>query len=162
MWHKGVRWHHIESDILKEGPRAKTSWGLEIAEHQIPSIKVLFKTNTKGHKRPSIRPFIREQDTIGKPKKKVAFNPGTVHSLEIQSYRMWWGAASPILNDTPVVCRYTSYNRTHIKNEYIYILTQSFWAGTKVIRRKHIIQPTGFGACSSTCCQWDREDVPAP
>ena len=34
--------------------------------------------------------------------------------------------------------------------------------GTKVIRRKHIIQPTGFGACSSTCCQWDGEDVPAP
>ena len=44
---------------------------------------------------------------------------------------------------------------------YIYILTQSFWTGTKVIRRKHIIQPTGFGACSSTCCQWDGEDVPA-
>ena len=29
--------------------------------------------------------------------------------------------------------------------------------GTKVIRRKHIIQPTGFGACSSTYCQWDGE-----
>ena len=28
-------------------------WG--IVEHQIPSIKVLFKTNTKGHKHPSIR-----------------------------------------------------------------------------------------------------------
>ena len=34
--------------------------------------------------------------------------------------------------------------------------------GTKVIRRKHIIQPTGFGTCSSTCCEWDGEDVPAP
>ena len=45
---------------------------------------------------------------------------------------------------------------------YTYILTQSFWTGTKVIRRKHIVQPTGFGACSSTCCQWDGEDVPAP
>ena len=45
---------------------------------------------------------------------------------------------------------------------YIYILTQSFWTGTKVIRRKRIVQPTGFGACSSTCCQWDGEDVPAP
>ena len=31
---------------------------------------------------------------------------------------------------------------------YTYILTQSFWTGTKVIRRKHIVQPTGFGACS--------------
>ena len=28
-------------------------WG--IVEHQIPNIKVLFKTNTKGHKHPSIR-----------------------------------------------------------------------------------------------------------
>ena len=45
---------------------------------------------------------------------------------------------------------------------YTYILTQSLWTGTKVIRRKHIVQPTGFGACSSTCCQWDGEDVPAP
>ena len=37
----------------------------EIAEHQIPSIKKLFKTNTKGHKHSSIRLFIIEQDTIG-------------------------------------------------------------------------------------------------
>ena len=37
---------------------------------------------------------------------------------------------------------------------HIYI-TQSFWTGTKVIRRKHIVQPIGFDACSSTCCQWD-------
>ena len=76
------------------------------------------------------------------------------------------------MNDTPVV--YTTYNRIRIRNAhththththiytYIYILTQSFWAGTRVIRRKHIVQPTGFGACSSTCCQWDGEDVPAP
>ena len=45
---------------------------------------------------------------------------------------------------------------------YTHILTQSFWTGTEVIRRKNIVQPTGFGACSSTCCQWDGEDVPAP
>ena len=101
------------------------SWG--IVEHQIPSIKVFFKTNTKGHKHPSIR-LIKQQDTIGKPKKtKSAFSPGTAHSPEIQSYRTWWGAASPILNDTPVV--YTTYNRTRIRNAhththiYIYIST---------------------------------------
>ena len=41
----------------------------EIAERQIPSIKMLFKTNTKGHKHPSIRLFIKVKDTIGKPKK---------------------------------------------------------------------------------------------
>ena len=147
-----------------QGQKHPRRW--EIAEHQRPSIKVLFKTNTKSHEHPSIRLFFRVQDTIGKPNKtkKMAFNPGTAHSPEIQFYRMWWGAASLILNVTPVVCIYTSYNKTHIRNVYIYmyILTQSFWTGTKVIRRKHIIQPTGFGACSSTCCQWNGEDVPAP
>ena len=51
-------------DILKEGPGTKKSGRWGIAEHQIPSIKV-FKKNTKGHKHPSIK----EQDTIGKPKK---------------------------------------------------------------------------------------------
>ena len=40
----------------------------EIAERQMPSVQMLFKTNTKGHKHPSIRLFIIEQDTIGKRK----------------------------------------------------------------------------------------------
>ena len=70
------------------------------------------------------------------------------------------GCSSPILNDNPLV--YTTYNRDRIRNVHTYIFTQSFWTGTKVIRRKHIVQPTGFGACSSTCCQWDGEVVPAP
>ena len=70
--------------------------------------------------------YLSESKTqlVHQRKLKVAFNPGTTNSPEIQSYRMWWGAASPILNDTPVVCIYTSYNRTHVKNHiytYIYI-----------------------------------------
>ena len=48
MWHKGVRWHHVESDILKEGPGTETSW------EDVPSIKVLFKTDAKSHKHPGI------------------------------------------------------------------------------------------------------------
>ena len=48
------------------------------------------------------------------------------------------------------------------RRAYIYLLTQSFWTGTKVIRRKHIIQRKGFSTCSSTCCQWDGEDGRAP
>ena len=48
----------------------------EIAERQIPSIKMLFKTNTKGHKHPSIRLFIIEQDTIGKSKKTKSVDKG--------------------------------------------------------------------------------------
>ena len=44
MWPKGVRWYHVESDILKEGPGTKTSWGWEIPERKLPSVKILFKT----------------------------------------------------------------------------------------------------------------------
>ena len=164
MWHKGVRWNHVEADILKgPGKKHPGRWG--ILEHQIPSNKVLFKTYTKSHKHPGIKLLSSSENKTqlgNQRKQKVAFNPGTAHSPETQSYRMWWGAAPQIQNDTPVVCVYTSYNITHIENAYIYILIQSFWTGTKVIRRKHIIQPTGLNVCSSTCCQWDGEDVPAP
>ena len=80
-------------------------WG--IVEHKIPSIKVLFKTNTKGHKHPSIRLVSKSKtQLVNQRKQKVAFSPGTAHSPEIQSYRTWWGAASPLLNDTPVIYIY--------------------------------------------------------
>ena len=92
-------------------------WG--IVEHQIPSIKVLFKTNTKGHKHPSnILLSKSKTQLVNQRKQKVAFSPGTAHSSEIQSYWTLWGAASPILHDTPIVYIYTSYNRTHIRNAY--------------------------------------------
>ena len=35
MWHKGVRWHHDESDILKEGPGTETSW--EVRDYRTPN-----------------------------------------------------------------------------------------------------------------------------
>ena len=49
----------------------------------MPSVK-MFKTNTNGHKHPSIDLFIIEQDTIGETnqRKQVAFNTGTVQSLK--------------------------------------------------------------------------------
>ena len=101
-----------------QGQKHPGRWG--IVEHQIPSIKVLFKTNTKGHKHPSIRLLSKSKaQLVNQRKQKVAFSPGTAHSPEIQTYRTWWGAASPILNDTPVI--YTSYNRTHIRNAHTHI-----------------------------------------
>ena len=106
MWQKGVRWHHVESDILKEGPGTETSWEWGIVEHQIPSIKVLFKTNAKSHKHPGIKLLISESKT-------------------------------QLVNQ-----RKQNHKEEHIYI-YIYILTQGFWRGTKVTRRKHIIQPTG-------------------
>ena len=35
MWHKGVRWHHVESGILKEGPGTETS--LEVRDCRTPN-----------------------------------------------------------------------------------------------------------------------------
>ena len=55
----------------------------EIAERKTPSVKMLFKTYTNGHKHHCIRLFIIKQDTIGEDKKtkqQVAFNTGTTHS----------------------------------------------------------------------------------
>ena len=61
-----------------------------IVEHQLPSIKVLFKTNAKGHKHPSIRLISKSKTQfVNQRKQKVAFNPGTAHSSQIQSYRIW-------------------------------------------------------------------------
>ena len=140
-----------------QGQKHPGRWG--IVEHQIPSIKMLFKTNTKSHKHPSIRFLSKSKTQLVNQRKQSGIQPRN----RALPYRTWWGAASPILNDNPIV--YTTYNKTRIRNvhtyTYTYILTQSFKTGTQVIRRKHIVQPTGFGACSSTCCQWDGEDVPA-
>ena len=50
-----------------QGQKHPGMW--EIVERQIPSVEMLFKTNTIGHKHRTIRLFIKEKDTIGKPKK---------------------------------------------------------------------------------------------
>ena len=85
-----------------QGQKHPGRWG--IVEHQIPSIKVLFKINAKSHKYPGIKLLSSESKTQLVNRRKQ-----------------------------------NSYGRAYI---YIYILTQIFWTGTKVIRRKHIIQPT--------------------
>ena len=95
-----------------QGQKHHGRWGT--VEHQIPSIK-MFKTNTNSHKHPNIRVLSKSKtQLVNQRKQKVAFSPGTAHSP-----RTWWSAASPILNDSPIV--YTTYNRTSIKNVHIYI-----------------------------------------
>ena len=65
-----------------QGQKYPGRWG--IVEHQIPSINMLYKTNTKGHKHPSIR-FLSKNKTqlVNQRKQKVALSPGTAHSPEI-------------------------------------------------------------------------------
>ena len=42
--------------------------GSEVRERKTPSVKMLFKINTMGRRRPDISLFIIEQDTIGETK----------------------------------------------------------------------------------------------
>ena len=71
-----------------QGQKHPGRWG--IVEYHIPSIKVLFITNTKCHKHPSIRLLSKSKtQLVNQRKQKVAFSPGTAHSPEIQSYRTW-------------------------------------------------------------------------
>ena len=127
-----------------QGQKHLGRWG--IVEHQIPSIKMLFKTNTKSHKHPSIR-FLSKSKTqlVNQRKQKVAFSPGTEHSpIErdgVQLRQYWMTLPLYIRPITELV-------KGMYIHVYTYISTQS-WTGTKVIRRKHIVLPTGFGVCSS-------------
>ena len=84
MWHKGVQRYHVESDILKEGTGTKYPGRWEVAKLKIPSVKMLFKTNTNCHKHRNISLIIIEQDTTGETKEneQVAFSTGTAHSLK--------------------------------------------------------------------------------
>ena len=144
-----------------QGQKHPGRW--EIAERKIPSVKMLLKRNTNGHKHPSISLFIIRQDTIGQNKEnKWHSRQGTRTPQKrptdcdgVQLHQYW---------TTLPVYVYMSYNQNSYE-ECIrideYILTQSFWTETKVIRRKQIVQPTGFGAYSSTCYHSDGEDVPA-
>ena len=160
-----------------QGQKHPGRWG--IVEHQITSIKVLFETATKCHKHPSIRLLSKSKtQLVNQRKQKVAhsaqkprtpqkFNPIERDGVQLRQY---WMALPLYIYIYIYICIYM-YIYIYIRHIteliwgmhiYIYTLTQSFCTGTKVIRRKHIIQPTGFCACSSTCCQWDGEDVPAP
>ena len=49
-----------------QGQKYPGRW--EIAERKIPSVKMLFNTNTNGHKHLSIGLIIIEQNTIGETK----------------------------------------------------------------------------------------------
>ena len=93
IWHKGgtmlnpIFWKKVQ------GQKHLGRWG--IVERQIPSIKVMFKINAKSHKHPGIKLLSSESkpQLVNQRKQKVAFNPGTAHSPDVQSYRMWWGTA---------------------------------------------------------------------
>ena len=117
-----------------QGQKHPGRWG--IVEHQIPSIKVLFKTNTKGHKHPNIRLLSKSKtQLVNQRKQKVAFNPGTAHSPEIQSYRMWWLDEPGHQQQWHWTCLYIpglgqevlTWATTIFLNSDFYILSQNFF-----------------------------------
>ena len=63
MWHKGSDGTMLNAIFWKkvQGQKHPGRWG--IVEHQIPSIKVLFKTNAKSHKHPGIKLLSSESKT---------------------------------------------------------------------------------------------------
>ena len=103
-----------------QGQKHPGMWG--IVEHQIPSIKVLLKTNAESHKHPGIKLSSSEGKTLVNQRKQNSYRRANI---------------------------YIYYHRASGRQ-------QSSSGGT------HIIQSTGFSACSLTCCQWDGEDVTAP
>ena len=126
MWHKGVRWYHIESDILKEDPGTKHPGKWEIAKRKMPSVKMLFKTNTNGHRHPSISLIIIEQDTIGETKENNKWHssqePRTPQNSPIdcdwvQLHQYW--TALHVYTYIYIYIYGRPITRTRIKNAYV-------------------------------------------
>ena len=102
-----------------QGQKHPGRWG--IVEHQIPSIKVLFKTNTKGHTHPSIRLISKSKTQLvnkenkkwhsaQEPRTPQKYNP--IERVGVQLRQYWM---------TLLLYVYTSYNRTHIMNAHTHI-----------------------------------------
>ena len=103
-----------------QGQKHPGRWG--IVENQIPSIKVLLKTNTKGHKHPSIRLLSKSKTQLvnqrkqkkwhsaHEPRTPQKYNPIERDGLQLRQYWV-----------TLPLYIYTSYNRTHIRSAYTYI-----------------------------------------
>ena len=95
---------------MVQGQKYPGRW--EIAERKILSVKMLFRTNTNGHKHSYVSLIIIEQDTIGETKENNKWHSTQeTRTPKKQSYRLCRGAASPILNDTPCVYVYMSFNQ---------------------------------------------------
>ena len=59
---------------------------------------MLLKTNTNGHKYPSISLIVIEQDIIGEIKESNKWHSTQeLHTPPKQSYKLWWGVAPPIM-----------------------------------------------------------------
>ena len=78
-----------------QGQKHPGRWG--IVEHQIPSIKVLFKTNTKGHKHPSIRLLSKSKaqskenkkwHSFQEPRTPQKYNPIERDGVQLRQYWM--------------------------------------------------------------------------
>ena len=60
-----------------QGRKHPGRWG--IVEHQIPSIKVLFKTNTKSHKNPGIKLLSESKTQLVNQRKQNSYRRAYIH-----------------------------------------------------------------------------------
>ena len=128
--------------ILKEGPGSNILGGERLQNAKYLVSKCCLKQITLVTIILVLVYLSYNKTQLVKSKKKAS---GIQHRNRAQSYIVWWGA---ILSDTPCAGIYTSHNQNSYKECICidnYALTQSFWTRAKVIRGKHIVQPTGFG-----------------
>ena len=116
MWHKGaddtmlnpIFWKKVQGQNILGGNR------LQNAKYLVSKCCLKWKPMVTKHH--TIRLIIIEQDTSGETIGNNKWHSTQdLRTPQTQSYRLWWGAASPILNDTPCVCIYTSYNQKSYK-----------------------------------------------
>ena len=106
MWHKGFRWHHVKSDILKEGPGTKHPGSRGIAEHQIPS--------AKSHKHPVIKQLSSESKTqLVNQRKQSSYRRAYIHMVVI-FYKM-------------ISSAYHERNNNNIGKQYVKYCSIAWW-----------------------------------
>ena len=134
----------------------------EIEERKIPSVEMLFKTNTNGHKHPSISLFILEQDTNGETKENNKWHstqephtpqnsPIDCDGVQLHQYR----------TTLPVYVYIRHMTRTRINNAYVCINTHQRRVSGREQRSSGgntssnpqvsalIPRPIGWGGCAS-------------
>ena len=122
MWHKGVQWHHVESDSLKEGPGTKTSWEVRDCRtpkktvskcclKQIPKVTSILVLNYY-HQRARHNSETKENKKWhSTQEQRTAQKYSPIECDGVQLHEYWMTLLLYVI--------YTSYNRTHIENAYI-------------------------------------------
>ena len=97
-----------------QGQKHPGRWG--IVKHQMPSIKVLFKTNTKGHKHPSIRLSSKSMtELVNQRKQKGGIQP---KNRALPTNKILWNIDTQTWSKHPIIW---------LQGWLLECLLQAFW-----------------------------------